>query len=225
LPSGATSASVTQMSNNNSNAGFNIGDIYSNEYAGNLVEPNGTVGRANNSGECMDSSTAANPSIINSSPSYTGSQANCILLAYGTDVSSTTGNLSVTDTSGNYATDFDLESLLTPASYATGSTGFFGSDGSVQLNIVSGDCDTESPVGVSYNNGSSGQPNYYAANAGDDVSWDIATSGQQTSVPEPGSLLMFGTALAGLATASRRRRKPAGATALNAALISAPSLS
>ncbi len=85
--------------------------------------------------------------------------------------------------------------------YATGANGFFGSDTiPLDLTIVSGGGGSESPITVSYDTGSSGQPNYYATDGGP-VSFNLPQA-----VPEPGSLVLFGTAPLGLSAVRRRRR-------------------
>jgi hypothetical protein len=130
VPNSDTSLSVTNLVNNGSNSGYNVGNRANTEFSGNLVEPDGTVGNASGNPACIDSRTKTSGGtgldFLNSSPSFTGSQANRILLAYGTDATSTAGNLSVTDDSGVYTTQFGLYAALTAANYATGANGFFG---------------------------------------------------------------------------------------------------
>lgn len=206
VPNSDTSLTVTNLVNNGSNAGYNVGNRANTEYSGNLVEPDGVVGNASGNPACIDSSTktsgGSGVGYLNSTPSFTGSQANCILLAYGADTSSTAGNLSVADNSGVYTTQFTLDAVLTAASYATGANGFFGiGNNPFDLTIVSGSGGSEGPDGVSYDHGSSGQPNYYATN-GDPVSFSVP------AVPEPQSLPLFATALLALAVVRRRQASP-----------------
>jgi hypothetical protein len=199
------SATVTHLVNNGSSNDLNVGDRGATdvgghnvgEYSGSLVEPDGTVGDANDSAPaCIDGTTNVSGGTgidyLNSSPSFTGSKANCILLAYGTQTG-TASNLSINGTNET----FSLDAVLTLAGYATGANGFFGSD--------------PTTFDLTINSGASGEgidavtdPNTtYTANSGDLVNWDIPG----TAVPEPGSLTLFGTALMGLGAMLRRKRK------------------
>ena len=135
-----------------------------------------------------------------------GGSSNCILLADGTATTFSIKAGGQSTTTNADTEEFILSTILSPESYAAGSTGFFGADGNVTLTVNSGGTPTEAFEAVSDNTCFS-TPIVCQLEGSPGVSWAVSES--VASVPEPASLSLFGAALIGVSALLRRKRKSA----------------
>jgi hypothetical protein len=141
-----------------------------------------------------------------------GGSSNCILLADGTN--STISLMIGGQTATGDTEEFSIDTLLSPEAYALGAggTGFWGGDTNLELTINSGGGTTESWVSVDDNTCTSNPVvcQFETNNNGLAANWDVQTQtsqqGNDLPVPEPGSLVLFGTALMGVVFRLRRHR-------------------